>query len=68
MKGNELELVPAGTSDKDLRDEVNARTAKAGYTTRYGENRAATKIMAVVNWGTARLNVWPRNSRGNLIP
>jgi len=62
------EFVPRGTTEADLRDEVNRRTAKAGYTTRLGENPRATKIMARVPWGETRLNVWPRDRNGNLIP
>ena len=40
------EIVPANVSEKDLRDEVNRRTARAGYTTRAGEPPHRTKIMA----------------------
>ena len=40
------ELVPANVSEKDLKDEVNRRTAKAGYTARAGESPYRTKIMA----------------------
>jgi hypothetical protein len=41
-----FEIVPANVSEKDLKDEVNRRTAKAGYTTRLGEPPYRTKIMA----------------------
>jgi len=33
------EIVPAGTSDKDVQQEVNRRTYKAGYTDRDGQPR-----------------------------
>jgi hypothetical protein len=61
------ELVPANVSESALRDEVNRRTAKAGYTTRHGECRAATRIQGLVGWGRQKLNVWPRDKDGNLI-
>ena len=32
-----MELVPADVSEKDLRDEVNLRTHRAGYTDRDGQ-------------------------------
>jgi hypothetical protein len=41
----DTELVPDNVSQSDLRDEVNRRTAKAGYTTRLGECPYRTKIM-----------------------
>jgi hypothetical protein len=62
-----MELVPDNVSEKDLKDEVNYRTWKAGYTTKLGECRCATKIMGTVFWGSEKLNVWPRNERGELI-
>jgi len=61
------ELVPPNVSEADLKDEVNRRTAKAGYTTRYGECPHATKIQGLVGWGEQKLNVWPRDEHGNLI-
>jgi hypothetical protein len=42
---DDLEIVPDNVSASDLRDEVNRRTAKAGYTTRNGECPYRTKIM-----------------------
>ena len=63
----EGDIVPFNVPEKDLRDEVNSRTAKAGYTTRYGEPRNSTKIMITVPFGKTRLNVWPRNKDGQLI-
>lgn len=41
------EIVPNDVSEKDLRDEVNRRTARAGYTTRLGEPPFRTKIMSM---------------------
>lgn len=41
-----MEIVPDNVSEKDLREEVNRRTAKAGYTNRQGEQTHRTKIMA----------------------
>ncbi len=61
------DFVPSGISEKDLRDEANRRTAKAGWTTRYGECRNATRCGILVNWGKTKLNVWPRDQHGNLI-
>jgi hypothetical protein len=40
------ELVSAFANEKELADEVNRRTAKAGYTTRSGEPVCHTKIIA----------------------
>jgi hypothetical protein len=42
-----MEIVPSNVSEKDLKDEVNRRTAKAGYTTRLGEPPYRTKIMSM---------------------
>ena len=39
------DLVPFDMDEKQLRDEVNSRTSKAGYTTRYGEPPCRSKIM-----------------------
>jgi len=61
------EIVPPNVSAKDLKDEANRRTAKCGYTTRYGEPPYQTKIMTTCNFGKERLNVWPRNEKGELI-
>ena len=40
-----MEIIPQDVNEKDLREEVHRRNAKAGYSTRYGEPRGATKIM-----------------------
>ena len=44
-KKDGFEIVPSNVSDNDMRDEVNRRTARAGYTTRSGEAPYRTKIM-----------------------
>ena len=61
------ELVSVDVSDKDLHEEVNRRTAKAGYTTKYGECTQATKIQTSVPFGEEKLNLWPRDENGDLI-
>ena len=62
-----IEIVPSDVSEKDLQDEVNSRTAKAGYTTRYGEPTYSMKIQTTVPCGKTKLNVWPRDKNGQLI-
>jgi hypothetical protein len=39
------EVIPDSVSEKSLKDEVNRRTARSGYTTRNGEQPCRTKIM-----------------------
>ncbi len=39
------DLIPFNVNSKDLQDEVNSRTHKAGYTNRQGEKLYRTKIM-----------------------
>ncbi len=63
----DLEIVPDNVSPKDLRDELNRRSAKAGYTTRLGECPYRTKIQTTVPFGRPTLNVWPRDKDGKLI-
>ena len=63
---SEGDMLPFNLPEKDLRDEVNRRTAKAGYTTRYGEPTYSTKIMSC-GFGESKLNVWPRDENGQLI-
>lgn len=60
------DFVPFNVPEKDLREEVNSRTAKAGYTNRQGEQLWATKIMTQ-GFGESKLNIWPRDKDGNLI-
>jgi hypothetical protein len=38
------EIVPNNVSENDLRDEVNLRTSRAGYTTRSGDPTYRQKI------------------------
>jgi hypothetical protein len=40
------ELVPPGTSDSDVRDEVNRRTHRAGYTDRDGQPMIRREIVS----------------------
>jgi hypothetical protein len=61
-----MEIVPENVSEKDLREEVISRNAKAGYTTRFGEPPFRTKTMSN-GFGPSKLNVWPRDKHGNLI-
>lgn len=65
-KGDSGETVSFRAKEEDLRDEVNRRTAKAGYTTKYGEPAGTAKIMSR-GIGESKLNVWPRDKNGQLI-
>ncbi len=66
-RGDE-ELIPASVSDTDLQDEMNTRSCKSGLTNRQGESVCGTgKIMATVDFGETKLNLWPRDSNGQLI-
>jgi hypothetical protein len=60
------EIVPPWVSQSDIETEVHRRTAKAGYTNKYGELTRRTKIMSN-GVGESKLNVWPRDEQGNLI-
>lgn len=60
-------MIPWNATEDELRDEVNSRTAKAGYTTRYGECPYSTKIQTTVLCGKTKINVWPRDKNGQLI-
>ena len=53
-------------SESNVREEVNRRSCKAGYTTRDGNPIHGTKIMGP-GIGQSKLNQWPRNKEGNLI-
>lgn len=59
-------LVDCTVPEKDLQDEVNRRTHKAGYTDRDGQ-QMVRKMMISVPCGEVRLNIWPRDKDGNLI-
>ena len=54
------EGVSAFESEANVREEVDRRSAKAGYT------RPSTKIQNM-GYGDSKLNVWPRDRNGNLI-
>lgn len=68
IERGDCEIIPPGTrSEKDLRDEMNERSWKAGHTTRYGECPRASKIMTTVAFGKVKYNLWPRDKNGQLI-
>jgi len=67
QKAERADIVPPNMSAKALQEEVNYRTWKAGYTTKLGECRCATKIMGTIFWGKEKFNQWPRDKNGNLI-
>lgn len=64
-RGDE-ELISPSRSDADVQAEMTQRGAKAGYMTKYGECSRRSKIMSR-GFGDSRLNVWPRDKKGNLI-
>jgi len=66
-KGDSGDLVSFSANEKELKEEIDRRTARAGYTTRYGEPEGKTKIMTTVPCGREKLNIWPRDREGNLI-
>jgi len=45
-KNAEMDIVSATESEKNVREEVNRRTAKAGYTTKYGEPTSSGRIIS----------------------
>jgi len=55
-----------GMPQKDYYQELNNRTHKAGYTTREGKC-IPLKIAISVPFGKTKLNIWPRDKKGNLI-
>ena len=61
-----MEIVPNDMSQKDLVEEANYRSHRAGYTTRNG-GPIPLKIQTTVPWGRTKYNVWPRDADGNLI-
>lgn len=62
------DLVPDDYSEKNVIDEANRRSCLAGYTNRHGEPTGHTKIMSTVPFGKVKLNIWPRDEKGNLVP
>lgn len=65
-KGNDGEVVAWNESESNVQEEVNHRTARAGYSNKYGEPIGATKIMSR-GIGESKLNIWPRDKNGQLI-
>ena len=65
-KNAEMDIMSATEPESNVREEVNRRTAKAGYTTRDGNPTHGTKIQGP-GIGQSKLNVWPRDENGNLI-
>ena len=63
------EIVPWNENEKNVREEVLRRNAKAGYCTKLGEPVYGTKIqgLAYLPWAKQKLNIWPRDENGNLI-
>jgi hypothetical protein len=53
--------------DAPNRNEINRRTWKAGYTDRDGQPKDLPKIRIFGGTGETKLNIWPRDERGNLI-
>ena len=66
-KGNSGEVIPPGTPPAGLQDELNRRTYKAGYTDRDGQPKDLPKIRIFGGFGKQKLNLWPRDEKGNLI-
>lgn len=60
------EIIAFNEDPKNIKEELDRRTHKAGLTARYGECPRATKIMAH-GFGESKLNIWPRDENGNLI-
>ena len=66
-KGDSSEIVAWNENESNVREEALRRNAKAGYCTRNGEPRNATKIMTTIPCGKTKLNIWPRDENGQLI-
>lgn len=60
-------IVPATESESSIKDEVNRRTCKAGYTDRDGQPKYPPKIRIFGGTGKNNYNLWPRDEAGNLI-
>lgn len=54
-------------ADVPDKDEINRRTWKAGYTDRDGQKKDLPKTRIFGGLGETKLNIWPRDSKGNLI-
>jgi hypothetical protein len=66
-KGNSGEVLPLGTPPAGLQDELNHRTWKAGTTDHDGQPLDFPRIRIFGGLGETKLNIWPRDSEGNLI-
>ncbi len=66
-KGDAGEGIPWNANPKDVRQEINHRTYKAGYTDRDGQPKDPPKIRVFGGVGKTKLNIWPRDEAGNLI-
>lgn len=66
VRRGDCEIIPHDRDESDLAREMMERSCKAGHTTRFGECPRATKIMSR-GFGKSKLNVWPRDKKGNLI-
>jgi len=53
-----MELVPEGVSESDMREEVNRRTHRAGYTDRDGQQMIRHEIF--VGWTPEYSKNWER--------
>ena len=62
-----MDIVPDDMPHRDLHEEVNSRTHKAGYTTREGRQFPHNTSVAGNFGERKRLKVWPRDKNGNLI-
>ena len=49
-KGDASDIIPPNASEKDVKEEVNKRTARAGYTGRYGDATYGTRIQSVCDF------------------
>ena len=54
-------------SESNVREEVNRRSFKAGYTDRDGQPRDRPKIRSFGGLSENKLSIWPRDEQGNLI-
>jgi len=61
------EGISAFESESNVREEVNRRSFKAGYTDRDGQPRSGPKIRSFGGLGENRISTWPRDEQGNLI-
>lgn len=66
-KGDSGEIVPWNADEKDVQQEINHRTWKAGYTDRDGQMKDPPKIRIFGGLGKNNYNLWPRDEVGNLI-